>query len=78
MAPTQSAPASLNTQVEALSFVTVDVPDLLITHINGADYPEIPEGSRLLVPGRPQLPAYQMRYEYPDGYQVQDVTGRPT
>ncbi|RMF32693.1 MAG: hypothetical protein D6759_07915, partial [Chloroflexi bacterium] len=57
----------------AASTIEVQVPDYEVTHVDGYDYPTIPGGSPALVSDRPVVPVYRVLYDYPAGYQIQDV-----
>jgi parallel beta-helix repeat protein len=62
--PVQEAPPAI---------IEVTIPDYTVTSANGSDTVTIPGGSVLFEPGFPLVPFYQVFYEYPKGYQIQDV-----
>jgi len=54
--------------------VELTVPDYRVATIGGVDYVEIPGGEFLLLEqGRPKVPYFVQRFEYPAGYLIQDV-----
>jgi hypothetical protein len=58
---------------EPPSSLEVVVPDYQVTHRDGWDYVEIPDGILLLVEDQPQIPIYSVRLDVPSGYEIQDV-----
>jgi hypothetical protein len=56
-----------------LSSLDVTVPDYEVTTIEGDDYVEIPGGVIFTVPDKPMVPFYTVSFDYPQGYEVQDV-----
>jgi len=61
-------------QGEPPSSANVVIPDYLVNRIEGEDYVEIPGGHIMSVPNKPAVPYYRVFYDYPQGYQIQDVT----
>jgi sugar lactone lactonase YvrE len=68
-----ATPSSFIAQEEPPSSVDVVIPDYQVEQIEGQDYVEIPGGGILSVPGKPLVPYYRVFYDYPQGYQIQDV-----
>lgn len=59
---------------EPLAAVEVSIPDYQVATVGNTDYVTIPGGEALLAEeGRPRVPYYVKRINYPKGYRVQDV-----
>jgi hypothetical protein len=61
-------------QLNAPSSINVDVPDYVVSRVNGEDYFEIPGGYEFLKVGEPLVPCYKVFYDYPKEFQIQDIT----
>jgi hypothetical protein len=72
--PAASAAATAVEAQEPLSSLDVVVPDYEVTTLEGEDYVEIPEGDVLVVPGQPLVPFYTVSLDYPQGYEIEDIT----
>ena len=57
----------------AAASVEIDVPAYQISLIDGEDYVDILGGNSFYVTGMPVVPFYQVVYDYPKGFQIQDV-----
>lgn len=64
---------STSSQDQPASSSVVLIPGYEVTQVEGMDYVEIPGGSTLFEVGKPLLPYYQVFYNYPAGYQIQNV-----
>ena len=64
--------ASLS-EAKTPSSIEITIPDYNVTSVNSTDYVEIPEGYVLFIPDMPLVPYYRVFYDYPSGYQIQDV-----
>ncbi|MCX6656775.1 MAG: Ig-like domain-containing protein, partial [Candidatus Bathyarchaeota archaeon] len=62
------------TQQDASSTINVEVPDYVVSRVNGEDHIEIPGGHEYLEVGKPLVPCYKVFYDYPKGAQIQGVT----
>jgi hypothetical protein len=75
---TEGPPTStLNSQSQGLTtspVVDISVPTYEILQSDGQDNVSIPGGNLIAMPGLPAVPYYQVSYEYPKSYQIQDVT----
>jgi len=69
----QTLSGTIDAATEPLSTIDIEVPDINISRINGADYVEIPNGFTLYEPGKPQVPGYQVFYKFPTECHVQDI-----
>jgi|GEM_PF-1680333 len=65
--------ASMAGAEEPPSSLQVEIPDYVVTTIEGLDYVEIPGGYLLLEEGKPEVPYHKVSINYPQGYKVQDV-----
>jgi len=61
-------------QSETPSSGVIKVPGFQATQIDGVDYVDIPGGDVLFQTGAPLVPIYRVYYDYPAGYQIQNVT----
>lgn len=64
---------STSSQSQPASSSVVLIPGCEVTQVEGMDYVEIPGGGVLFEVGKPLVPYYQVFYDYPAGYQIQDV-----
>ena len=64
---------SLKNMIRNASSIEIVVPDYEVTPINGDDFVRIPGGYTLYKSGMPLVPYYRVFYDYPKGYQIQDV-----
>jgi len=64
---------STSSQDQPASSSVVLIPGYEVTQVEGMDYVEIPGGGVLFEVGKPLVPYYQVFYDYPAGYQIQDV-----
>jgi hypothetical protein len=60
-------------QGQPVSSAAVLIPGYRVNEVEGADYVEIPGGDVLFEVGKPMIPFYRVFYDYPAGYQIQDV-----
>jgi hypothetical protein len=75
---TEGPPSSTTTlQTQAALTVSpsieVSVPGYEVLHIDGQDHVSIPGGSLLAMSGLAAVPYYQVSYEYPKSFQIEDV-----
>ncbi|OGN93982.1 MAG: hypothetical protein A2Z75_01935 [Chloroflexi bacterium RBG_13_50_10] len=64
---------STSSQSQPASSSVVTIPGYEVTQVEGMDYVEIPGGGVLFEVGKPLVPYFQVFYDYPAGYQIQDV-----
>ena len=68
-----SGDSASSSQGQPVSSSVVLIPGYEVTRVEGMDYVEIPGGDILFEVGKPLVPYYRVFYEYPAGYQIQDV-----
>ncbi|MEA3348793.1 MAG: C25 family cysteine peptidase, partial [Pseudomonadota bacterium] len=66
------APASSSMQ-GPLAELSLIIPDYKVTQGDPYDTVAIPDGTYVLTPGFPEVPAYRADIEFPAGFEVQDV-----
>ncbi|MHC4738242.1 MAG: C25 family cysteine peptidase, partial [Planctomycetota bacterium] len=75
MGSTRAAAASMSASVTGpVSTLPLTIPAYVVDDVNGIDYVTIPEGSKLLVSQKPEVPSFSVDVSFPAGYRVQNVT----
>ena len=54
--------------------IQITVPDYQVNRVDGIDHVEIPGGKLLIAENLPLIPFYFSTIDYPEGYEIQDVT----
>jgi hypothetical protein len=71
--PSTTTTSQTQAALTASPSIEVSVPSYEILHSDGQDHVNIPGGSLIGMPSLPAIPYYQVSFEYPKNFQIQDV-----